>query len=110
MINNSKFDIGQSIIIQHGSVIGIEAAQGTDNLIKQSFPFLKNVKDGVLVKMIKKNQDLRVDLPTIGLKTVKNLKKYSLKGIAYSSNKTIILNKIEVLNFCEKNKIFLFGL
>ena len=109
LINNSKFDIGQSIIIQHGSVIGIEAAQGTDNLIKQSFPFLKNVKDGVLIKMIK-NQDLRVDLPTIGLKTVKNLKKYSLKGIAYSSNKTIILNKIEVLNFCEKNKIFLFGL
>ena len=39
LINNSKFDIGQSIIIQHGSVIGIEAAQGTDNLIKQSFHF-----------------------------------------------------------------------
>ena len=57
--------------------------------------------------MIKK-QDLRVDLPTIGLRTVKFLKKYSL-GIGYSSNKTIILNKLQVINYCEKNKIFLFG-
>ena len=42
--NNSKFDIGQSIIMQQGSVIGIEAVQGTDNLIKQSYPFLKEIK------------------------------------------------------------------
>ena len=43
--NNSKFDIGQSIIMQQGSVIGIEAVQGTDNLIKQSYPFLKEIKE-----------------------------------------------------------------
>jgi len=110
LINNSKFDIGQSIIIQHGSVIGIEAAQGTDNLIKQSYPYLRGINQGVLIKMVKKKQDSRVDLPTIGLKTVKNLKKYSLRGVAYSANKTIILNKIDVINYCESNKIFLFGL
>ena len=108
--NNSKFDIGQSIIMQQGSVIGIEAVQGTDNLIKQSYPFLKDVNQGVLIKMIKKKQDLRVDLPTIGLKTVKNLNRYALRGVAYSSNKTIILNKFEVINYCNKNAIFLFGL
>ncbi len=108
--NNSKFDIGQSIVMQQGSVIGIEAAQGTDNLIKQSFPYIKDVNEGVLIKMIKSQQDLRVDLPTIGLKTVRYLNKYSLRGIAYSSNKTIILNKKEVINYCEKNRIFLFGL
>ena len=96
--------------MQHGSVIGIEGAQGTDNLIKQSFPYLKNVEEGVLIKMIKKKQDLRVDLPTIGLKTVKYLKKYSLKGLAYSSNKTIILNKDKVIKYCDSNKIFLFGI
>ena len=106
--NNSKFDIGQSIIMQQGSVIGIEAVQGTDNLIKQSYPFLKEINQGVLIKMTKK-QDLRVDLPTIGLKTVKNLNRYALRGVAYSSNKTIILNKFEVINYCNKNAIFLFG-
>ena len=41
----SKFDIGQSIIMRHGTVIGIEAAQGTDNLIKQSYRYLKNVNE-----------------------------------------------------------------
>ena len=54
--NNSKFDIGQSIIMQQGSVIGIEAVQGTDNLIKQSYPFLKEINQGVLIKMTKKNK------------------------------------------------------
>ena len=107
--NNSKFDIGQSIIIQQGSVVGIEAAQGTDNLIKQSYPYTKNIKQAVLVKMVKSNQDIRVDLPTLGMKTVNNIKKYSLCGIAYSSGLTVILEKNKVIDYCNRNKIFLFG-
>jgi len=107
--NNSKFDIGQSIIIQQGSVIAIEAAQGTDNLIKQSYPYIKSVKQAILVKMVKSNQDIRVDLPTLGMKTVKNIQKYSLCGIAYSSDLTVILEKNKVIDYCERNKIFLFG-
>jgi DUF1009 family protein len=108
--NNSKFDIGQSIIVQQGSVVAIEAAQGTDNLIKQSYPYIKSIKQAVLVKMIKSNQDIRVDLPTLGMKTVKNIKKYSLCGIAYSSNLTVILEKNKVIDYCDRNKIFLFGI
>ena len=68
LYNNSKYDIGQSILIQEGNVIGIEAIQGTDNLIKQSLPYMQKVKKGVLIKLIKVKQDLRADLPTIGLK------------------------------------------
>ena len=108
--NNSKFDIGQSIIIQQGSVVAIEAAQGTDNLIKQSYPYIKNINQAVLVKMVKKNQDIRVDLPTLGMKTVKNIQKYSLRGIAYSSDLTVILEKNKVIDYCNRNKIFLFGI
>ena len=51
--NNSKYDIGQSILIQEGNVIGIEAIQGTDNLIKQSLPYMQKVKKGVLIKLVK---------------------------------------------------------
>ncbi len=108
--SNSKFDIGQSIVIQQGSVVAIEAAQGTDNLIKQSYPYVKNIKQAVLVKMVKSNQDVRVDLPTLGMKTVKNIKKYSLRGIAYSSDLTVILEKNSVIDYCDRNKIFLFGI
>ncbi|MAR63819.1 MAG: hypothetical protein CMP43_02320 [Rickettsiales bacterium] len=95
--------------MQQGSVVAIEAAQGTDNLIKQSYPYIKNIKQAVLVKMIKSKQDIRVDLPTVGMKTVKKIKKYSLRGIAYSSNLTVILEKSKVIDFCDRNKIFLFG-
>ena len=43
------------------------------------------------------------------MKTVKNIKKYSLRGIAYSSNLTVILEKSKVIDYCDRNKIFLFG-
>ena len=106
----SKFDIGQSIVLQEGNVIGVEAAQGTDNLIKQSLPYLINVKKGVLIKLVKVNQDLRADLPTIGLKTLNHCFNCGFKGIAYSANKTIFLEKEKVLKFCIQNKFFLYGI
>ncbi|MFL2661739.1 MAG: LpxI family protein [Alphaproteobacteria bacterium] len=106
----SKFDIGQSIIIQNGNVIGIEAAQGTDNLIKQSLSLI-NVKDeAVLIKLVKKNQNLKADLPTIGLQTVINCKKSSIKGIAFSANKTLFISKEKVIKYCNENNIFLLGI
>ena len=108
--SNSKFDIGQSILIQEGNVIGIEAAQGTDNLIKQSLPYMQKVQRGVLIKLIKAKQDLRADLPTIGLKTLKKCFNSGVIGIAYSANKTIFLDKEKILSFCNKNKFFLYGL
>ena len=103
LYNNSKYDIGQSILVQEGNVIGIEAIQGTDNLIKQSLPYMQKVKKGVLIKLIKVKQDLRADLPTIGLKTLKNCLKSGVVGIAYSANKTIFLDKEKILSFCIKN-------
>ena len=108
--STSKFDIGQSIIIQQGHVIGIEAAQGTDNLIKQSFVYLKEIKEGILIKLVKVKQDFRADLPTIGFKTLINCKKNGFVGIAYSANKTIFIDKQKIINLCNSNKIFLYGI
>ena len=106
----SKFDIGQSIIVQQGDVIGIEAAQGTDNLIKESNTYLKKINKPVLIKLAKVKQNLKADLPTIGLKTVKNCNKYKISGIAYSANKTLFLQKKKILEYCNSNKIFLYGI
>ena len=103
----SKFDIGQSIVLQEGNVIGVEAAQGTDNLIKQSLPYLINVKKGVLIKLVKVNQDLRADLPTIGLDTIRDCVKSNIKGIVIKSNQHIFLNQKESIKYANKNNIFL---
>ena len=65
----------------------------------------KNSK-GILIKLPKNKQDLRMDLPTVGLQTLKDIKKYGLKGLVLKSKKNIFLDKKEVLNFANKNKIF----
>ena len=106
----SKFDIGQSLVIGNGNVIGIETIHGTDYLIKSCSLLKNNSKDNILIKLVKKKQNLKVDLPTIGLKTLKNCKANSIGGIAYTANKTLFVNKNEIIDFCNSNKIFLYGI
>ena len=59
------------------------------------------------IKLPKKKQDLRMDLPTIGLNTLKDCKKYALKGIILKSRKNIFLDKDKCIKFADKNKIFI---
>jgi DUF1009 family protein len=73
------------------------------NNIKKNNKFLS----GVLVKFPKKKQDLRIDLPTIGLNTLIQCKAAGLKGIALQSKKNIIINKKKSIIFANKNKMFI---
>ena len=63
--------------------------------------------NGILVKLPKKKQDLRIDLPTIGLQTFKDIKRYGLKGLVLKSKKNIFLDKNKCITFANKNKIFI---
>ena len=74
---------------------------------------LKNIKkqnnknNGVLVKFPKKKQDKRIDIPTVGLHTLKQCKSAGLKGIVLKHNNNIFLDKNEAINFANKNKMFI---
>ena len=68
---------------------------------------LRKKSDGILIKLPKKEQDLRVDLPTVGLQTLKDIKKYGLRGVVLQSKKNIFLDKNECIKFANKNKIFI---
>ena len=68
---------------------------------------LKKRSDGILIKLPKKKQDLRMDLPTIGLQTLKDIKKYGLRGVVLQSKKNIFLDKLECIKFANKNKLFI---
>ena len=61
----------------------------------------------ILIKFPKKKQDLRVDLPTVGLDTFKDCKKVNIKGLVLKSGENIILDKKKCINFDNKNKIFI---
>ena len=103
-------DIGQSIIIENGLVIAVEAAEGTDRMIKRSLNLKKEKKAGVLIKVIKPMQDRRIDRPVIGIDTIKAAKKAGLDGIALESNEILILNYSEVILYADKEGLFVEGI
>ena len=106
----SCYDIGQSLIIQQGNIVGIEAMEGTDELIKRCSSLFIEGDKPILVKLLKKKQEMRVDLPTIGINTIRLCKKYSIQGIAFSANKTIFLEKKKFLQNINFYNIFLIGI
>lgn len=103
-------DIGQSIIIENGLVIAVEAAEGTDRMIKRSLILKKEKQAGVLVKVIKPMQDSRIDRPVIGIDTIKAAKKAGLDGIALESNEILILNYSDVILYADKEGLFVEGI
>lgn len=106
-----KTDIGQSLIIEKGYILGIEAAEGTQNLIKRCKP-LKREQDrcGVLVKIKKQNQDPRIDLPSIGPKTIDAIKSSGFRGIAIQSEYGLIIEKEKLIKKANENNIFVVGI
>ena len=77
------------------------------NRTKKMLSNLKKSSGGILIKFPKKKQDLRMDLPTVGLNTFKDCKKFGLKGIVLKSKKNIFLDKHKCINFANRNRVFI---
>ena len=103
-------DIGQSIVMENGLVLAVEAAEGTDNMIKRSKYLKKEEKGGVLIKVIKPQQDKRIDRPVIGLNTLKSVWEAGLDGIAIEKDEILILNINEVIKYANKKGLFIEGI
>ena len=103
-------DIGQSVIVQQGMVIGVEAIEGTDALIKRCKDLQRKGKKGVLVKVKKPAQEERIDLPTVGIETVKNAFASGLRGIAIEAGATLVVDTPNVIKELDKNKMFMIGI
>ena len=102
-----KIDVGQSIIVQNQLVLGVEAIEGTDNLIKRCNFYKRKGDKGILLKFSKKNQSNLIDIPLIGLETIKNLKKYDYEGVFLEKNRCLIIDKEKIINYANHNKIFI---
>tara|TARA_Y100000590_G_scaffold91880_1_gene103824 strand:+ start:8677 stop:9468 length:792 start_codon:yes stop_codon:yes gene_type:complete len=103
----SAYNHVQGIIIRNRSIIARETYKGTKKMI-QSINKSKNF-NGILIKFPKKKQDLRADLPTIGIDTLKDCKKAGINGIVLKSKQNIFLDKKKCINFANKNKIFIIA-
>ena len=104
----NSYNHTQAVIIRNNKVISRESRKGTKEMIK-SVPKSK-IKKGILIKMPKAKQDLRVDLPTIGIDTFKDCNKVGIKGIVVKSNQNIILNKEVCIKYANQNKLFLISI
>jgi len=101
-----KYNYSQGVVVRNKKVVSIEGRGGTQKMLKRC----KNKKfrnKGVLVKFPKKKQDLRIDLPTVGLKTLMQSKSAGLKGIVLKANKNIFLERKKCIKFAIKNKMFI---
>jgi len=99
----NNLDHVQAVIVKDNIILATEDRYGTKKMLSK----LKKKSQGILIKLPKKKQDLRMDLPTIGLQTLKDCKKYGLKGIVLKSKKNIFLDKVKCISFANKNKIFI---
>jgi DUF1009 family protein len=102
-------DVGQAVIVEHGYVLGVEAAEGTAELISRCAHLKRVPKAGVLVKLKKPAQEGRVDLPAIGPDTVKAVAAAGFCGIAVQTGGSIVLDKDAVAAQADALGIFVVG-
>ena len=110
----SKFDIGQSLVARKNHILGIEGIEGTNELIKRCGTYYNkqlnedNEFGPVLIKLPKVNQMFDLDIPVIGIDTIKLAYKYNFFGIGFSRKGVLIVNETEIRSFCEKKNFYLF--
>ena len=100
-----NYNYSQGAVVRNKKVIAIEGKGGTEKMLRKC-KSKKYKNSGVLVKLPKKGQDLRVDLPTVGLKTLKQCKTAGLNGIVLKNKQNIFLDKNKCIKFTNKNKMF----
>lgn len=106
----AQHDIGQSLVIQSGLILGIEAAEGTDAMISRCGSIKQKEETGpILIKAVKPKQDKRVDLPCIGKSTIKHLHENGFRGIAVEAGVTLLLEGEETIKEADKMGVFIYG-
>jgi len=103
-------DIGQAVVVQQGLVLGVEAIEGTDELLRRCAGLRRDGPGGVLVKVEKPGQERRADRPTIGPRTVALAAETGLRGIAIEAYSTIVLDRDEVVGAADRAGLFVVGI
>ncbi len=112
----SPFDAGQAAVVANGRVLAIEAAEGTDAMLariadlRASRRLRFKGRAGVLVKAPKRDQDMRLDMPAVGLKTIENAKAAGLEGLALAAGRVLIADRAAFARAADEAGLFALGL
>jgi len=99
----ARFDIGQTIIVKNGTVLAVEAFEGTNDAIKRGGALAH--KGAVMIKVAKPNQDMRFDVPVIGVETLRVASEARLRAIAMEAGKTLLLERDAIIDLANRSKI-----
>ena len=104
---NARLDVGQGVVVSRGTVLAVEAFEGTNAMLQRAGKF--GAKNCLFVKLGKPKQDTRFDVPVFGLQTLKTLSEANINNVALESGSVLLLNKEEVLKKAQKLGIGLTG-
>lgn len=105
----SRLDIGQTVLVRHGTVLAVEGFEGTNECIKRG-GLLGRRKHVTLAKVSKPNHDMRFDIPVIGVLTLEVCRDAGVNQIVLEAGKTVVLQPEELGKICNKHKITLHAL
>lgn len=103
-----RLDIGQSVVVRGGSVMAVEAIDGTDATISRGGKLGK--EKTVVVKASKPNQDMRFDVPAVGLETIQAMSDVGASVLAVEAGKTVVFDKEEAVALADRNGIAIIGI
>jgi DUF1009 family protein len=103
----SALDIGQTIVVKNGTVLAVEAFEGTDEAIRRGGVLGK--KNAIVIKVTKPNQDMRFDVPVIGTETIRIAEGAKIRAVAVEAGRTLLLEKAALIGLAERFQISLLG-
>ncbi len=103
-----KLDIGQCIVVGGGSVLAVEAVEGTDETIKRGGSL--GAGNAIVIKICKPNQDMRFDIPSVGTGTISTMKEAGAKALVIEAGKTVVFDKEEMIKEADKAGIAIVAL
>jgi hypothetical protein len=103
------FDVGQGAVVAAGLALAVEAAEGTDRMLERCAGLRGAARGGVLVKRPKPGQELRIDLPTIGVETVRRADAARLSGVAFEAGAALLIDREAVVEEANRRGLFLVG-
>jgi DUF1009 family protein len=103
----ARLDIGQTVIVKNGTIVAVEAFEGTNETIKRGGTLARN--GAVMVKVAKPNQDMRFDVPVIGIETIRISAEARLRVIAVEAGKTLLLERDAIVDLANRSKISIVG-
>jgi DUF1009 family protein len=99
----ARLDVGQTVVVKNGTVLAVEGFEGTNEAIKRGGALAR--EGAVMIKVSKPNQDMRFDVPVVGIETIRVANEAQMRVIALEAGKTLLLERDAIVDLAERAKI-----